>query len=583
MPRSGELEDLFLQENEAEAISPPAALAHGADHAGPSGSMEGEPAEDWKVELDKLQQTALLQHKMLEGHIKELRNIYAKEQEGMTDLIDCVKRGIEPASNTADPIMLKPPVEEEEEVEVFSQERVGLARSSLAMKSDEDPPPEKPGDKVAFTADVLWYWQDVTHTPFGKFISSTRFDTICAAVICVNAFVIGYASEYAINHLNDSTPTFVVVMEYLFFAFYSVELLLKLYVYRLHFFINREKYWNLFDLILVLTAVYDITNEELTRDEEGSNTNLTWMRLLRLLKMLKMLRMVRVMRFFRELRLMLSSIAGSVRPLFWSMLMLGLIMYIFGLCFLQGATAYLVDLPDTGLTIQQQQNADDLHKYWGSVSQSMISLSWAITGGNDWKPLASPLEAAGETYYFLFLVYIAFLTFAVLNVLTGIFVDAAMSVAEKDRDTVVHHELVLAQSYIEGMRNVLQSLDETGSGSVAWDDFVKHIEDQGVRSFLGVLDLDHHDMNLLFRMVGDERGTVCNIEDLLTGCTRIKGRAKNIDIFVLMYRTSKYIGTVGVFKAYVEESFREVYAHLEQRASAKDAAENPIELTGASI
>lgn len=55
------------------------------------------------------------------------------------------------------------------------------------------------------------------------------------------------------------------------------------------------------------------------------------LRLLRLFKMLKMLRMIRVMKVFTELRLMLYSIMGSVRTMFWSSLMLSLNVHIWAL------------------------------------------------------------------------------------------------------------------------------------------------------------------------------------------------------------------------------------------------------------
>merc|ERR1712217_418270 len=142
-------------------------------------------------------------------------------------------------------------------------------------------------------------------------------------------------------------------MEWLFTAFYMLELVLKVIVHRLQFFgiyngrfpppddAGSEWKWNLFDLFLVLTALYDGIVQLTLDDRESAGANMTWMRLLRLLKMLKMLRVVRLMRFFRELRLMFFTIGGSFRSLLWAMTMLFMINYIFALCFMQGASAYL--------------------------------------------------------------------------------------------------------------------------------------------------------------------------------------------------------------------------------------------------
>merc|ERR1712023_419335 len=92
--------------------------------------------------------------------------------------------------------------------------------------------------------------------------------------------------------------------------------------------------WNLFDLGLVSTALYEYWADLFNQGRmEG---DLAWLRCLRVIKMLKTLRVVKVLRFFREMRTMLASMVGSIYTLFWSMLMLSLIMYIFGIMFLQG-------------------------------------------------------------------------------------------------------------------------------------------------------------------------------------------------------------------------------------------------------
>merc|ERR1719201_582068 len=66
-----------------------------------------------------------------------------------------------------------------------------------------------------------------------------------------------------------------------------------------------------------------------------------------------------------------------------------------------------------------------------------MTLFYAVTGGADWEPLANPIKDADSFFYFLFFFYIAFAAFAVLNVLTGMFVDTAMQVAQQDEENVV--------------------------------------------------------------------------------------------------------------------------------------------------
>merc|ERR1712137_583320 len=402
-----------------------------------------------------------------------------------------------------------------------------------------------------------WFWKDQTNSFLGRIVSHPLFDAGCASVICCNAIFIGYQSQDAIDKLYTKNPEPLQICEYFFFAFYSVELILKLITYRLNFFTNDERLWNIFDGILVIAAAYDVSLS--LQEKDHSDTNVTWMRLLRMLKMLKMLRMVRVMRFFRELRLMLYSIIGSARTLFWSMLMLLLILYIFSLAFLQAATAYVQDHDPDDIPAVTQQGIDD---FWSSVVTSLITLYMAITGGLDWEEMAEPLKATGTMYYGLFLFYIAFLAFAVLNVLTGIFVDAAMSVAQKDRDNVIIEELDSKTACREGVQQVLSEIDTDHSGYIYWNEFQSTISNQDVEAFLNLLDLDAREVQTLFEMLTSGSDgttpTAVRIQDFLEGCTKIVGTATSVDLYVLSYITNKGMLEMSICMKYIEDRLDEL-------------------------
>jgi len=145
------------------------------------------------------------------------------------------------------------------------------------------------------------------------------------------------------------------------------------------------------------------------------------MRLLRLLKMLKLLRLMRVVRLFRELRMMLMPIVQSMRTLFWAACLLAIVLYFFAIVFLQAtAKAIVDDAQQTDAYARLDTSTlDSLRRNWGSVPLAMDSLFKAITGGTEWENLANPLSSLGVWYYLLFISYMAFLSLAVLNVLTG--------------------------------------------------------------------------------------------------------------------------------------------------------------------
>ena len=63
---------------------------------------------------------------------------------------------------------------------------------------------------------------------------------------------------------------------------------------------------------------------------------------------------------------------------------------------------------------------EDLVSYYGDLFRSMLSLWMAVSGGINWNVLTAPLEGTGNTaWMMLFLIYITFVYFFVLNVVTG--------------------------------------------------------------------------------------------------------------------------------------------------------------------
>merc|ERR1719333_169410 len=213
-----------------------------------------------------------------------------------------------------------------------------------------------------------------------RIIEDTKFEWLCAVVIITNAITIGISAEETIlwSCANPGTPypansnRTIYAMNKFYVSFYTLELSFKIWVWRCDFFVSESWRWNMFDLLLVLSGLYDVLTEFVPIDL-GSGIGITWLRVLRIVKTLKLLRVIRVMRFFQVLRLMVSSIAGSMMTLFWSILMISIMMYMFGLCFLQAVTLYLNENVREDV---DEQTYEDIKYFWNGVLQSMMTLFW---------------------------------------------------------------------------------------------------------------------------------------------------------------------------------------------------------------
>merc|ERR1712113_482058 len=112
--------------------------------------------------------------------------------------------------------------------------------------------------------------------------------------------MVAISADWSASNLGQTLPPWMVAAEALFCIFYSVELFLRIYVWRLRYIFCPDWKWNLFDIILVISSIQEQVSV-IMRDHSGME-NLSFLRVVRLLKMMKLLRVVRLMKFFRELR-----------------------------------------------------------------------------------------------------------------------------------------------------------------------------------------------------------------------------------------------------------------------------------------
>jgi len=388
-------------------------------------------------------------------------------------------------------------------------------------------------------------------------ITDPIFEWICACVIITNAVTIGISANLGIiwalenpgKPLTTRVPA-IDLMNKVYVTFYTTELILKIIVWRCEFFIGRAWRWNLFDFLLVLSGLYDLMTE-LT--DLGGGMSMTWLRVLRIVKTLKLLRVIRVMRFFQVLRLMVSAISGSMGILFWSILMISIMMYMFGLCFLNACTAYLNDNDSANV---DPEVFEGIEAYYSSVLQSMITLFWAVTGGSDWEVLAAPIRTADPFFYSLFFFYIAFAALAVLNVLTGMFVDTAMKVAQQDQENVAGEMLSLPQ--VDHFRQFVEQKDVATPGCISAEMIAKNQEDPIVESFKKVLEISEEDFKRVFTMMDAEKRGLVDLEEFIKGCCHANGGVSGLDVVFMMTQMQHMSRRLDSSVEFMEERLNEL-------------------------
>merc|ERR1711860_321405 len=126
---------------------------------------------------------------------------------------------------------------------------------------------------------------------------------------------------------------------------------------------------------------------------------------------------------------MISSLIHSLISLWWSFLLLLIVLYTFAIAILNGFITY-----SKNTNVEEDS---DLIKFYGSVLKCMLSLFMAISGGMDWADLLEALLVISDVYLPIFIFFIVFVVLGLMNILTAVFCESAMQIAEFDRELVI--------------------------------------------------------------------------------------------------------------------------------------------------
>merc|ERR1711879_809541 len=106
----------------------------------------------------------------------------------------------------------------------------------------------------------------------------------------------------------------------------------------------------------------------------------------------------------------------------------------------------------------------------------------------------------------LFCLYISFAVLALLNVVTGVFVETAIKSAKRDED----------MEMVDRLRQAFVETDVDGSGIITWDEFEDALDEPGMEKTFQALDLDLSEARSLFKLLDlDDNGTVAFDEFVL--------------------------------------------------------------------
>jgi len=169
--------------------------------------------------------------------------------------------------------------------------------------------------------------------------------------------------------------------------------------------------------------------------------------------------------------------------------------------------------------------------YFGTFTRSMLSM-FEITLGN-WIPITRLLvDNVSEWYMGGFICYKVTVSFAVVKVITGVFMHETFKVASGDDDLMIVNQARLVAKHKRKMHALMAECDESGDGNLDRDEFRSVMRDPRVKTWLSAMELNVSDPDALFNLLDNDPAApgIITADELAGGVSRLKGTARSLDM-----------------------------------------------------
>lgn len=356
----------------------------------------------------------------------------------------------------------------------------------------------------------------------GNFLlRSVYFKMSIGFAIITSAITMGIAAETKASE-SETIEGPLELIEHLLTGFFVAEMMAKITILRTKYLWDHGgvNLWNGLDLSIVSISVIDNWILPLVIDANGGYD----LGLLQIFRLMRLLRIVRLLHSVPELVMVVEGIMGSLKSVFWIILLLLCLLYAVGILCVEVVGAK--DGPYGGWDMDEmiiESIYDDFNSYlyFGTLSRAMMSL-FSIVLLADWAAVVRPVWEAQPLVGLTFLLLIFVTTLGIFNVIVGVIVERATKAMEKCREETVEIQRQKRLEIIADLAHVVFELDTNGDDTISLKEFEAGTNNERLFGLMKYVGLPHgFTFRDLFRMLDKDGNNSLSKDEFVLGMVRL--------------------------------------------------------------
>jgi len=398
-------------------------------------------------------------------------------------------------------------------------------------------------------------------TRLSKIVGSPHFDLLVGVLIVANTLTMSLQLEYMgqkleREYLTCATPPCqstwswpavemcLNVLEHIFTALFVLELVLRLAADGLGY---LKSWANMSDAVIVLVSSVD--SWVLTPLGKDGMENAAILRLVRLVRLSKVFRVVRVLKTFKSLRVLVSAMAASIGALAWSMTLL-FILELMGAIFLAQVLRPFIEEPDRSL--ESRQWLWDRFGTWVRAMLTVFEITMAPGGFIQYRRVA---EEVHPLFALFFVAYVCVVTFAMVRVITAMFLKATLSASDQDEASLATDRANAREAYAQRLRSALQ--EDPVEDSIGQEDLRKLLSMNRMKEWLEEVGLTQPEAERLFLALEHGHGAG-SFSEFVAALQRMRGPPRAADSIVCLYESRWILKRLSYIEEVLKWSPRKV-------------------------